>query len=200
MWRHNPGLNAAIEAARRGWLGEVFLIRATINNTLDPRRRHEWEQFPGGVLFELGSHLVDALVRLMGRPERVTPFLKTHGSRTDSLADNNVTVFEYPSASAVITSSTLQFNAFAHRAFEIMGTKGTAVVRPMEPPELHLDLAEAAGPYARGRQTVPQPEYRRYAGEFEELARCLRENRPLPVSLEQERDVQETLLRACGAV
>jgi predicted dehydrogenase len=200
MWRYNPGLNAALEAAHKGWLGQVFLVRATLNNTLDARRRSEWEQFKGGVLFELGSHLVDAIVRLHGRPERVTSFLNTHGSLTDTFADNNLAVFEYPTATALITSSSLQPNAFAHRTFAIMGTKGTAIVRPLEPPQLQLDLAEAAGPYSRGLQTVPQPDYRRYEGEFAELARCLRDDRPLPVSLDVERDIHETLLRACKAV
>ncbi|MCC6234726.1 MAG: Gfo/Idh/MocA family oxidoreductase [Verrucomicrobiales bacterium] len=198
MWRHHPGLRAMFEAVREGWLGEVYLVRATLNNTLAPDRRAEWAGFPGGVLFELGSHLIDAIVRLLGRPDRVTSFLKTHGHPTDRLADNNVAVFEYAKATALITSATLQPNASAHRAFEILGTRGTAVLRPLEPPTLTLDLADAAGPYAKGRQEVPMPAYRRYEGEFAELAHALTTQTPLPISLEQERDVQETLLRACG--
>ncbi|MBL9139709.1 MAG: Gfo/Idh/MocA family oxidoreductase [Verrucomicrobiales bacterium] len=200
MWRHHPGLNAVMEAVRSGWLGEVFLVRATINNTLENARRSDWSVFKGGVLFELGSHMVDAVVRLLGKPNRVIPVLKTHGSSTDTLADNNVAVFEYPKTTAVITSSTLQPNAGAHRAFEVFGTLGTAVVRPMEPPSVALDLAEAMGPYRRGPQTLAMPPYRRYEGEFAELSRALREGRPLPVSLDLERDVQETLLKACGVV
>ena len=31
MWRYNPGLVKALEAAREGWLGKVFMVRATIN-------------------------------------------------------------------------------------------------------------------------------------------------------------------------
>ncbi|MCC7375220.1 MAG: Gfo/Idh/MocA family oxidoreductase [Verrucomicrobiales bacterium] len=198
MWRLNPGLNAVFEAVRSGWLGEVFLVRATINNTLETARRREWAGFKGGVLFELGSHMLDAVVRLLGKPNQVVPVLKTHGSSTDTLADNNVVVLEYPKTTAVISSSTLQPNAGAHRAFEVLGTRGTAVVRPLEQPVLELDLAEAAGPYSRGRQTVPLPAYRRYEGEFAQLASSLREDRVLAVTLEQERDVQETLLKACG--
>lgn len=200
MWRHHPGLNAVFDAVRAGWLGEVFLVRATINNTLEKARRAEWAEFKGGVLFELGSHMVDAVVRLLGRPNRVSPVLKTHGSSTDTLADNNVVVFEYPKTTAVITSSTLQPNAGAYRAFEVFGTQGTAVVRPMEPPAVELELTEAAGPYRRGRQTLSLPAYRRYEGEFAELVRSLREGLPLPVSLDLERDVQETLLKACGVL
>lgn len=198
MWRYHPGLRTVFEAIRNGWLGEVFLVRGMLNNTLATDRRAAWAGFPGGVLFELGSHLIDAIVRLLGRPDRVTPFLKTHGG-SDSLADNNVVVFEYPRATALLTSATLQPNAGAHRAFEVLGTRGSAVVRPLEPPSVHLDLADAAGPYRRGPQEVPQPAYRRYVEEFIDLARVLRDGGPLPVSLDQERTIQETLLRACGA-
>lgn len=197
MWRHNPGLNTVLEAARKGWLGDVFLVRATLNNQLDAARRAEWAAYPGGVLFELGSHLIDAIVRLLGRPERVTAFLKAHGSFPDQMADNNLAVFEYSRATAVIASSALQPNAGAHRAFEILGTRGSATVRPLEPPVVQLDLAEAAGPYRQGNQNVPQPEYRRYEGEFGELAAAVRGERSLSVSLEQELEVQETLVRAC---
>lgn len=200
MWRHHPGLQAVFHAVRQGWLGDVFLVRATLNNSLAAARRAEWAIYPGGVLFELGSHLVDAIVRLMGRPERVTPFLKTHGASNDRLADNNVAVFEFPRATAVLTSSTLQPNASAHRSFEVLGSRGTAIVRPLEPAELHLDLAEAAGPYVKGVQTVPLPAYRRYEGELAELASAVRTGSALPVSLEVERDVQEALLRASGII
>jgi len=199
MWRHNPAFLAVFEAVRRGWLGEVFLVRATVNNTLGGDRRREWAAYPGGVLFELGSHMVDAVTRLMGRPQRVEPFLRTHGGE-DDLRDNNVAVLEFGRALAVVTSATLQPNASAHRALEVFGTRGTAVVRPIEPPVLTLDLAAAAGPYARGMQSVPMPGYSRYVGELEELAGCVREGRALPVSLEEERLVQETLLRVCGVM
>ena len=34
MWRYHPGINAALEAARKGWLGDVYLVRGTINTQL----------------------------------------------------------------------------------------------------------------------------------------------------------------------
>ncbi len=200
MWRHNPGLRALFDAVRQGWLGDVFLVRATLNNTLATARRGDWAGYPGGVLFELGSHFVDAIVRLLGPPQRVTPFLKTHGSTTDTLADSNVAVFEFARATAVLTCATLQPNASAHRTFEVMGTRGTGILRPVEPPTLTLDLAEAAGPYVKGTQTVPLPAYRRYEGELAELAAAIRTGSPLPVDLDTERHVQESLLRASGVI
>lgn len=198
MWRYNPGIQRAIEAAQRGWLGEVFLVRATMNTLLDDARRPEWAAFPGGAMFEQGSHLVDAVVRTLGAPAKATPFLQRRHAPADMLADNTVAVFEYPSALAIITSAPLQPNAGPQRFFEILGTQGTARVQPLEPPALSLDLAAAAGPYARGWQDVPPPPYRRYVDEFRDLAAAIRGERPLPVSLEQELAIQAALMQACG--
>jgi predicted dehydrogenase len=195
MWRFHPGINRAVEAAQRGWLGEVFLVRGTINTLVDAKRRPEWAEFKGGTMFELGCHLIDAVVRVLGKPLKVTPHLQRRGG--DDLADNCVTVFEFAKAQAIVTSATIQPNAFAHRSFEILGTNGAARVQPIEPPTLTFDLAKAAGPYKTGAQQIELPAYRRYLPEFTELAASIRSGKPLSVSPDTELIVQETLLRAC---
>ena len=115
-------------------------------------------------LFELGSHLIDVLVRLMGRPGRIVSTLKTHGPFRDHLEDNTVAVFEFPRALGIISAATLQPDAGRHRSFEVLGTKGTAIVQPIEPPGLTIDLSKAAGPYHAGVNEVRLPTYRRYGG------------------------------------
>jgi predicted dehydrogenase len=127
----------------------------------------------------------------------VTSFLGTHGG-ADGLADNTVAVLEYPRALAVILNSTLQPSAFPHRYLEVLGTAGTLLVKPIEPPALLVDLARPAGPYRGGSGAVPLPEYRRYVGDFAELAAAVRGERPLSVASEEDRVVQESLVRACG--
>lgn len=197
MWRYNPGVAAAIHAAKSGWLGEIYLVRATMNSHIAADRRPEWAEFKGGAMFELGSHLIDAVVRLLGRPESVTPFLKKHGAFDDNLADNTAAVLEYPRATAIITSATLQPNSSEHRFFEILGTNGTALLKPIEPPTLLIDLLKPAGPYAAKTQTLTFPPYRRYVDDFAELVQAVRGEKPLSVSLKQELLVHETLVRAC---
>lgn len=196
MWRFNPGFQRALEAAQRGWLGDVYLVRATMNTLVDARRRPEWAEFKGGAMFEQGCHLIDAVVRLLGRPVKVTPHLQRRGG--DDLADNCVAVLEFPKAQAIVTNAVLQPNAGPHRFLEILGTNGSARVQPIEPPALTVELAKAAGPYPAGAQKIELPAYRRYVGEFEELAAAIRESRPLAVTPDTELLIQETLLRACG--
>lgn len=195
MWRSHPGFNAIFEAVRQGWLGDVFMVRGYISNNLAAARRPEWAEFTGGSMFELGSHIVDATVRLLGKPKAVTPFLRRHGNFNDSLKDNNVAVLEYERATAVLINTALQPTGTPQRSFEVLGTNGTAVLQPIEPPTLTIDLAKPAGPYQKGSQKVPMPAYRRYEGDFAELAAAVRGERVLSVTLDQELLVQETLLR-----
>lgn len=198
MWRFHPGLNRVVEAARNGWLGDVYLVRAQINTQLDSPRRTEWAEFTGGSMFELGCHLIDPIVRLLGKPTRIVPHLQRRGG--DRLADNCVAIFEFAKAQVIITSTVLQPNASAHRFFEVLGTNGVARVGPIEPPALTLDLAKAAGPYKPGLQTVELPVYRRYVAEFSELAAAIRERKRLSTSLDDELLVHEALLRACEMI
>jgi len=198
MWRYNPGFQTIFEAVRQGWLGEVFLVRGFISNNLASARRVQWGEYQGGSMFELGSHLVDATVRLLGKPKAVTPFLRHHGRFEDSLKDNNVAVLEYERANAILVNTALQVGSTPQRSFEVLGTKGTATLQPIESPTLTMELAEAVGPYKKGAQPVPLPAYQRYEGDFAELAAAVRGERALSVSLDKELLVAEAVLRAGG--
>ena len=198
MWRYHPGFDAVFEAVRNGWLGEIYLVRGMISNVLPAERRPEWAEFKGGGLFELGSHLIDAVIRLMGEPKSVTPFLRKDGSFADDLKDNNLAVFQFPKATAFVLNSNLQPNSGRHREFEVFGTNGSATLRPIEPPTLEFDLAKAAGPYKPGVQLVAIPKYDRYVGDIADFAACFRGERKPSVTFEEELRVQEWLLKACA--
>lgn len=198
QYRYSPCFNTVIEAVRKGWLGQVYMVRATMNNQLAVKRRAEWGEYAGGVMFELGSHMVDVIVRLLGRPAKVSPFLFTHGRFNDSFKDNTTAVFEYPTAIASLSCATFQPNSSAYRALEVLGTQGTAVIRPIEPPTLALDLAKEAGPYKAGINNLEWPKWERFVGDFAELAVTARGDGPPAVSLEEDLTVQETLLLASG--
>lgn len=198
MWRFNPATLRVIEAVRQGWLGDVYMIHARMNTLVDAASRAEWSLFSGGQMFEMGSHLIDFIVRLLGKPSKVTSFLRHDGAFDDTLKDNTAAVLEYKRAMAVITSSTLQPRAFPLRTIEVFGSRGNAVIRPIEPPSLEVDLAEDAGPYIKGAQKVVLPRYERYVGDIEEMAVAILEAKPLGVSLDEELTIQETVLVASG--
>jgi predicted dehydrogenase len=197
MWRYHPGFAAMFEAVRTGWLGEIYLVRGMINTSVAPERRAEWAEFKGGGMFELGCHLIDPIVRLLGRPLRVRPTLRRDAAVNDNLKDNGAVVFEFEHAMGVITNTTLQPDAFAYRSFEVLGSNGTAVLKPIEPPTFQIDLAKAAGSYKSGFQTIKLPAYERYIGDFVELAAAIRGEKPISVTLDEELLVHEALLKAC---
>ena len=197
MWRHHPGMLAIFEAARQGWLGDIYLIRGMMNTIVGADRRPEWALFHGGQMFEQGCHLMDPMIRVLGKPTRTTTFLRHHGNFADNLFDNCAAVFDYPKAMGVITTSVLQPDATPHRMFEVQGSRGTAILRPIEgPPKLEISLTTAAGPYQKGRNEVRLPPYQRYVADFAELARAIRGNLPLTPNWDHEVALQETLLKA----
>ena len=198
MWRYHPGFRAIFEAVRAGWLGDIYLVRGFVANTLNAERRKEWAEFAGGSMFELGSHLIDAATRLLGPPKSVTPFLGRHGKFDDTLRDNNLAVLDYARARAVVFNTALQAGGTPQRSFEVLGTQGTATLMPIEGGKLTFDLGVAAGPYKKGPQEIPLPAYRRYVDDFIELAAAVRGEKRLSVSLEEELLVAETVLRASG--
>jgi len=107
---------------------------------------------------------------------------------------------QFDRALGIVTNSTWQPNAHAHRSFEVLGERGTAVLRPIEPPTLVLDLTRVAGPYTAGSQTIQLPDYQRYVGDFAELAAAVRGAKLLSATLDEELLVQEWLLRACEMI
>jgi predicted dehydrogenase len=198
MWRYHPGITKAVEAAREGWLGSIYQVRASINNFLEARQRPQWARFKGGVMFELGGHVIDPIARLMGRPTKITPVLGRSGTVNDAFHDNTVALLEWKNAIGVVQASTVQPYSGQHRAIEIYGTNGTAIVNPIEPPALTIELQSAAGPYQKGKQTIPMPAYTRHEADFADLAAVVRGERKLPVSFDQDLLVQEVLLRCSG--
>jgi predicted dehydrogenase len=197
MWRYHPGFAAIFEAAHKRYLGDIYLVRAMINTFVPNERRAEWAEFKGGGMFELGCHVIDATVRLLGRPRRVQPTLRHDAAVDDSLNDNSGVTIEFQRALAVITNTTRQPNAFPYRSFEVFGSNGTAVLKPIEPPVMQLDLQAPSGPYQSGAQTVHLPDYERYIGDFAEFATAIRGEKSLRVTLDEELLIHETLLKAC---
>jgi predicted dehydrogenase len=158
-------------------------------------------RYRGGGLFELSGHVIDRVVELLGRPKAVKSWLRHDTSVADKLADNNLAVFEYDKALAIIAQSAKMAGSGDHRSFEIIGTDGTVIVHPeSNPPRIRTYMRKAQGSYKAGWQEMtlaPQP---RFVGDFKELARAIKSGQPLKHSYDHELLLQETLLRASGEI
>jgi predicted dehydrogenase len=156
-------------------------------------------KYRGGGMFELGGHVIDRVVELLGRPTKVQSFLRHDTSSPDKLADNNLAVLEYPKALAVIAQSARMSGSTDHRSFEVIGTDGTIMVWPeASPPRMRVHMRKAQGNYAAGWQDIRLPPQPRFIGDFKELARAIKSGQPLKLSYDHELVLHETLLRASG--
>ncbi|MGH9718918.1 MAG: Gfo/Idh/MocA family protein [Bryobacteraceae bacterium] len=201
LWRWHQGVVAALEAAQRGWLGDVFLVRGTMNSDRDAAQRAVEARYKGGGLFELSGHVIDRVVELLGRPKAVKSWLRHDTSVADKLADNNLAVFEYDKALAVIAQSAKMAGAGDHRSFEVIGADGAFMVHPeTTPPRMRVHMRKAQGPYQAGWQDITLPPQPRFIGDFAELARAIQSGQPLKHSYEHELLLHETLLRASGEI
>lgn len=205
QWRYHHAMNAAIDLARRGGLGSVYMVRGVINKPISEADRRELAAFKGGMMFEMGCHLIDRTIDLLGPPLRAEGRLRHDALIEDGLADNTLAVLEFEHAMAEIYMAAMQPHGNDYRTFEILGTKGTATVQPFSPDgSLTVDLAEETGSLPAGRSRVPLsiPAWpgAPYAMDFLDLYGAIREKRPLRWSAEHDLAVQRTLLEVCEMV
>ena len=206
MYRNNPAVQFCRNAVQQGWLGQVFEVDCVMSKFCGVGYRKYLSQFRGGTMFIYTCHMLDLVVGLLGKPDRVVPFQRQTRSDAGEMCDNGLTVLEYPQATATIRTASLEVEGFKRRQLVVCGDQGTIDFKPLEkrfggkePLELQLALAKARDGYKKGYQTVnfPHPADR-YAGQLIELARIIRGEIENPYPLEHELIVQQCLLEACG--
>jgi predicted dehydrogenase len=201
MFRYHPAFQLCFKAVREGWLGEIFETRGFMSKAINAVQRKELVPYSGGAMFELGCHLIDILVRMQGKPDKVTAFVRRTRPRQDSLADDQLAVFEYPKDVATIHVALMEVEGERRRQFAVSGDQGTADIRPLEPARMTLVLSRAVGEFTRGSQEVNLPPLTgRYDGDFLDLARIVRGEKEPDFGPEHDLAVHETILRASGLV
>jgi len=198
MFRYNPGFDLIRRAVGEGWLGSVYAIDASMSTDISPEKRARMAFHPGGLMLELGCHLIDLIVLLLGAPAKVTPFLRHDAPHEDALADNTLAVLEYANALVTVASAAMEPGAFQERRFKICGTEGCITLSPLEAPAARLVLREAAGGFKKGAQSVEFEDLPRHRRDVSDLARAIRGESAFAYSKEHDYAVQRTILRACG--
>lgn len=199
MFRYNPAFEFLFRAIADGWLGEVFEAHGVISKAVGDGTRRQLAEFAGGSMFELGCHLIDALVFALGTPQQTTAYVRRTRPESDTLADNQLAVFEYEQATATIRSSLVEVDGTRRRQFVVCGTKGTVEINPLEPPQLTLTLDQQRGDFPKGTHELELPRSGgRYDGDFTDLAAVIRGEKPFAFTPAHDLAVQEAILRASG--
>jgi predicted dehydrogenase len=198
MYRYNPGVVLLRRFLKQDWLGEVFEVHTVMSKVIDQNERHNLARFPGGILFELGCHVLDLVIAILGEPIEVNPYSQRVAETDDKLLDNMLAVLRYPKALATVKSSAVEVEGFARRHLVVCGTEGTFHIQPLDNPSARLTLAKDREGYQRGVQELTFPKYVRYIDDAADMVRILRGEKPTDFPYQHDLLVQTTLLRACG--
>jgi predicted dehydrogenase len=199
MLRYNPAFELLFAAVRTGWLGEITEIDAAMGKLADDRQRAILRDHPGHGMFELACHVIDVVVKVLGKPAAVHSFGKATRAPGDAMPDNQLAVLEYPKATATVRCNHADPFGGPRRRFAVAGTKGAMEIEPLESGKATLHLHEAHGDFLKGANKlelkVPPG---RYDGEFRDLARVIRGEYALGWDAAHDVAVHETVMRAAG--
>ena len=205
MLRYHSAFRQVAGWARSGFLGDVFAVRAHMSTFVEEAaRRRIGDTHRGGIFFDLGGHMLDQVLRILGRPVKVTSFLRNESGVVPAFRDNTLGVFEFERALAFIDIAALETRPMARR-FEVYGSEGSAIiVEPFEPGlRIRLCLTEAKDGYREGAQTVSvdgESRQRTYELELDAFLATIEGRQPRDRPVSHELLVQETLLRATGVI
>ena len=198
MYRYSPAVVLLRTFLERGWLGTPFEVHAVMSKLVDVGARRALAEYRGGTMFELGCHLIDLVVGVLGPPDAVHAFPRHSSSLNDDLADNMLAVLEYPRATATVRSSVNEVEGFSRRQLTVCGSEGTFHIQPLDRPQVRLALSTARESYRAGVQDVELPDYERYVDDAADLAKIVRHEKDADFSYEHDYAVQRTILLACG--
>jgi predicted dehydrogenase len=197
MLRYNPAFELLFRAARAGWFGEITEIDCAMGKLAPPAMRAAMKNYPGGGMFELACHVIDAVVTVLGPPAEVRAF--STPTRDDGVKDNQLAVLVSPRATATIRCNHADPFGGPHRYFAVAGTQGAMEIRPLESGRCRLMLSEPHDDYPAGERSfeLPVPQ-NRYAAEFADLAKVVRGEKKLAWTAAHDIAVHDTVLRASG--
>ncbi len=196
MYRYNPAIVMLRQLLAAGALGDVFELHAVMSKVVDAEGRAKHAEYTGGMMFELGCHLIDLVVGLLGAPQKISPYVQHASAIKDKLNDNMLAVFEYPRALATVKTSAMEVDGFARRHLVVCGSKGTMHIQPLDAPTARLTLSEPHGEHAKGVHELTFPNFPRYVADAADMASILRGDKTSNFSYAHDLAVQTAVLQA----
>lgn len=205
MYRYNPAVLHLLQMIKEGKLGAISSINAEMSiHHADSYRRWLWN-FKGGDMYIFGSHLIDLIVYILGKPNKVHSSIVSSGANGVDSPDLTAAILEYDHAIARVFSSSVEWDGWARRCFSVAGELGTAHIQPIEDPcqmtfAPHHGEQRACVQMAQPIDLPPQSNATRYdemLKEFHAYITGIKEN---PFSYDHDYAVQEVISQAVGGV
>jgi len=205
MYRYNPGVIKLMEMVKEGQLGTISAIHAEMSIRHTDRYRTWLRNFKGGDLYIFGSHLMDLIVYLLGKPKKVLSSVAMSGENGVDAPDLTAAILEYDHAIARVFSSSVEYNGWMHRRFTVDGSLGTAHIQPLEDPCRMTFAPKSPGKQvgtqlAKPVELPPQSNDCRYDDMMQAFFDYITGNKENPFTYEHEYALQEVLWEAVGGV
>ncbi len=208
MFRGNPAFQFVKKLAAQGAFGDIFSIDMDMDHGYGGDAYQTYVgRLRGGVMFNLGCHLIDFVVSVLGEPSAVHPFLKNTPDQHTTTLNATLAVLEYPHATATVRAcSRLAGGTTFRRHCRLAGTRGYCEWSPLErfdgkPLQLKLHLEAPAEGLGVGDHVVDlPPQDDRYTVQLTEFAASVRDGAPAEYSYEHDFLVHKVSLAASGLI
>ena len=198
MYRGNPAVRWIWENVAKGVIGDVAFVEADMNHDYGSDGYAEYiSTFQGGILYNLGCHLVDlALPVVRGELREACAFVGAASGDPSWAKTSGAAFLQFRGTDVVIRASSHMPGALMARRFRIDGTLGTIDLCPIERfdgGELKLMLmrkGEEPREISFGVQTD------RYAAQLHDFARVVRGEMPNCQDYDHDLKVHEVLVMA----
>ena len=88
IYRYHSAFQFCYQIVSDGWLGSIFEVHSVMRKKVGESSRKYLSRYSGGSMFEIGCHVIDATLCVLGKPGKTTAFARqTHPNR-DPLVDN----------------------------------------------------------------------------------------------------------------
>lgn len=208
MYRYNPAVLKLKEDIEEGKLGDIISVEAQMNCIHGIEKRNWLGNYPGGMLYFLGCHMVDLVYSIMGEPEEIIPLSCSSGLDGTTAKDFGMAVFKYKNGVSFAKSTAVEIGGFERRQLVVVGTNGTVELCPFEwlsngrndvfsPQITEVREAFSANWSQKGERHF-SPEHGRYDGMFRAFADYINGAKINPYTYEYERKLHKIILKACG--
>ena len=208
MYRFNPKVKEAFEKVKNGELGKIYSVEAHMNCKHGAPIRKWLSNFPGGMLFFLGCHLIDLIYRLQGEPVEVIPLSCSTGYEGVDAYDFGMAVYKYPNGVSFAKACDVERGGFMRRQLVICGEKGTIQIKPLEvlvdDADRKYDMYTVAREFYGDEWQTPiaaqkSKNYDRYDDMMRNFAEMVR-GKENPYSYDYELGLYKLILRSCGGI
>lgn len=202
MYRYNPAMEYTLARVKKGELGLITGIDGSFSICHNSTKRAWLGQFPGGMMFYIGCHVIDMILLLMGAPENVIPYNRSSDWDNNGSMDSSFAVLDYPRGVCSVRVNATEVNGYNRRHLIVCGTEGTIEIRPLECPTLLRETLAAdvknnfSADNSREIFTGYMPG--RYDRMMLEFAACIRGEKQNPYTAEYELLLQKVILQTCG--